>query len=62
MTDWKFEPEDFRVDNVHEWIGKAPRVYCAKGYGHYDSWSENMSDLDDRHTHTARLICIEEIK
>lgn len=43
-------------------LEKATVVYCAKGYGHYDGWTENNLDLDGSATHKARLICIEEIK
>lgn len=43
-------------------IEKATVVYCAKGFGHYDGWTENSLDLDGSATHTARLICVTSIK
>lgn len=51
-----------RLVELERQIAEAPYAYMAKGYGHYDKWTTNFSDLDARPTHRARLIHIEEIK
>lgn len=42
-----------------EMLEEAPMVYMVKGFGHYDKWIEDESELDGDPTHTARLVCIE---
>jgi hypothetical protein len=47
---------------LKEWLKDAPVVYCARGYGHVDSWKEDDGILDADASHKARLVCIEEIE
>lgn len=57
------ENERLRAElaSLKEVIKQAPAVYMAKGYGHYDRWTRDETDLDGHATHTARLVRIEEI-
>ncbi len=47
---------------LEEWLAEAPVVYCARGYGHVDSWKEDDGILDGIPSHKARLVMIEELK
>lgn len=43
-------------------LDQGKRVFCAKGSGHFDAWTENGSDLDRDPTHTGVLVQIETLR
>lgn len=49
---------------LQEWLNNAPKIICAKGMGHHDSWIDEVDwqSGDDRPSHKAKLVCIEPIK
>lgn len=69
LLEYRFGPQpevvgkvvaDYVNERIRQYLERSPRVFMAKGRGHFDAWTINGSDLDASPTHTGVLVNIEE--
>lgn len=53
---------EFCNEKLAEMLAACPAVFKCAGFGHYDTWAENKSELDVSPSHTAKLVDIRPIE